>query len=219
MRVIRTTLAVFALAIGAIGCDEAKKPAAEATAAAAKASVAQADKAEEPHHEPAVGKVMAAPQEAPSAIPNAKAAAQAPAAAKPDGKVYGAGVAATQTVKISDLHKRVDELVGKRVRVEGTVTDVCPMRGCWFNMASDEPGKTLRFKVRDGVMVFPMSARGQYAVAEGVVRKIPLNLEQTKRVLAHEAEEKGEPFDTSTVTEPITLVRLDGVGAVLRDKK
>ena len=68
-------------------------------------------------------------------------------------------------------------------------------------------------------MVFPMSAKGQYAVAEGVVRKIPLNLAQSKRYMAHQVEEKGEPFDPNTVTEPLTLVRLDGVGAVLRDKK
>ena len=86
-------------------------------------------------------------------------------------------------------------------------------------MAADDGARTLRFKVRDGVMVFPMSARGKYAVAEGVVRRIPLNLEQTRRVLAHEAEEKSQPFDPSTVTEPIVMVRLDGVGAVLRDKR
>jgi hypothetical protein len=86
-------------------------------------------------------------------------------------------------------------------------------------MAGDKVGTQIRFKVRDGVMVFPMSAKGKYAVAEGLVRKIPLSLQQTKRYLAHQAEEKGESFDPSTVTSAITLIRLDGIGAVLREKK
>ena len=218
MRQVALLFATSLLVTGLAACDQAKK-AAEPQKSSAKAE--NSGKKPADHQEPAVQKVMANPEQAPAAKPAAPATAQAPAggALKLEGKQYGAGVSATESVSISDLHKRVDALVGKRVRVEGTVTDVCPMRGCWFNMASDEPGKTLRFKVRDGVMVFPMSAKGQYAVAEGVVRKIPLNLEQTKRVLAHEAEEKGEPFDPSTVTEAITLVRLDGVGAVLRDKR
>lgn len=144
-------------------------------------------------------------------------AAAAPAAAI-EGKVYGAGVQDATPVTISALLADIDAWVGKKVRVEGMVTDVCQMRGCWFEMAGDAPGTSIRFKVRDGVMVFPMSAKGQHAVAEGVVRKIPLDLETSRRYMAHQAEERGDSFDPSTVTEPVTIVRLDGSGAVLRDK-
>ncbi|MCO4762072.1 MAG: DUF4920 domain-containing protein [Myxococcales bacterium] len=161
---------------------------------------------------PAAAAVGANPAAAPAATTGAGAAAVA-------GKVYGKGVSAIPTVQVSALLADVDGYAGKRVRVEGIVMDVCPMRGCWFKMAGDKPGSNLRFKVRDGVMVFPMSAKGQFAVAEGVVRKIPLNLAQTKRYMAHQAEEKGEKFDVASVTKPMTIIRLDGVGAVLRDKK
>lgn len=147
----------------------------------------------------------------------AKKAEKAPA--KITGKVYGKGLAQMPLVSISELKANAELYAGKRVRVEGVVTDVCPKRGCWFNMAGDKVGTQIRFKVRDGVMVFPMSAKGKYAVAEGLVRKIPLSLQQTKRYLAHQAEEKGESFDPSTVTSAITLIRLDGIGAVLREKK
>ena len=163
-------------------------------------------------------KVMEAPEKAPAAKPAAPAAAPAPVG-ELKGKKYGAGVTVTETLSIAHVRARLDELQGKRVRIQGQVLDVCPKRGCWFEMAGDKPGEQMRFKVRDGVMVFPMSAKGKYAVAEGVVRKIPLNLEQTRRVLKHEAEEYGKPYDPSKVTAPITLVRLDGVGAVIRDKK
>lgn len=165
------------------------------------------------HGEPAVAAVK---DPAPAA---AATATTAPATADVPGKVYGAGVSGTEPVAISRILAEPDAWEGKTVRVEGLVTDVCAKRGCWFNMAADTPGKTMRFKVKDGVMVFPMDAKGKYAVAEGTVRKIPLDLEQTRKVLAHEAEEKGEAFDPASVTEAITLVRLDGAGAVIRERK
>ena len=99
------------------------------------------------------------------------------------------------------------------------MTDVCPKRGCWIKLASDREYESLLFKVQDGVIVFPMSMKGKYAVADGVARKVELDLEQSRRYLAHKAEEKGEAFDPATVTEPISYIRLDGVGALVRDHK
>ncbi|MHC4136090.1 MAG: DUF4920 domain-containing protein [Planctomycetota bacterium] len=133
--------------------------------------------------------------------------------------VYGKGVECTLSVKVSELSDNIDRYVGKRVRIEGLVTDVCPKRGCWIELASDREYESLLFKVQDGVIVFPMSMKGKYAVADGVARKVELDLEQTRRYLAHKAEEKGETFDPATVKEPITYVRLDGVGALVRDRK
>ena len=139
--------------------------------------------------------------------------------APPTGTVYGEGVESTLAVKVSELSDNIDDYVGKRVRVEGLVTDVCPKRGCWIKLASDREYESLLFKVQDGVIVFPMSMKGKYAVADGVARKVELDLEQSRRYLAHKAEEKGEAFDPATVTEPISYVRLDGVGALVRDHK
>ena len=139
--------------------------------------------------------------------------------ASPTGTIYGNGVESTLAVKVSELSDNIDDYVGKRVRVEGLVTDVCPKRGCWMRLESDREYESLLFKVQDGVIVFPMSMKGKYAVADGVVRKVELDLEQTRRYLAHKAEEKGEALDPATVTEPISYVRLDGVGALVRDHK
>lgn len=136
-----------------------------------------------------------------------------------DGDKFGQGVTLAESVKISDLAADPEKYAGRRVRIEGQVEDVCQMAGCWFTVKSDIAGKTMKFKVTDGVMVFPMSAKGKYAVAEGTVRKMQLNLEATKKVLAHEAEEQGRPFDPATVTEALTIVRIDGLGAVIRVKK
>ncbi|MHC4548596.1 MAG: DUF4920 domain-containing protein [Planctomycetota bacterium] len=143
----------------------------------------------------------------------------APAAPQPEGTVYGAGVGDAPPVAISRLCDRIDEFEGRRVQVEGLITDVCPKRGCWIKLASDREYEDVTFKVTDGVIVFPLSAKGKYAVAEGVARKVELSLERTRDYLAHLAEEKEEAFDPASVTEPLTFVRLDGLGAVVRDRR
>ena len=135
------------------------------------------------------------------------------------GEKFGAGVTLATSVPVSELMANPDKWVGQRVRIEGEVEDVCRMRGCWFQVKSDKPGQTIKFKVTDGLMTFPVSAVGKHAIAEGQVRKMPLDLEQTRKVLEHEALEQGKPFDPSTVQEPMTLVRLDGLGAVIQDAK
>ncbi len=135
------------------------------------------------------------------------------------GTRYGAGVTLHDTTAVSQILQNPKAWVGKRVRVEGEVADVCQMRGCWFELKGDQPGKTMKFKVTDGEMVFPKDSAGKHAVAEGTVRLIPLSLEQTRKVKQHEAEEQGKPFDANFVTAPETLVRLDGIGAVLSERK
>lgn len=148
--------------------------------------------------------------------PTAEApAAEAPAAL--DGEVYGEGVSLAQSTPISQLMAEPDAWDGKKVRVEGTITEVCEKRGCWMAIASDEPFQTLRFKVEDGVITIPVEARGKYAVAEGTIRKVELSPEDAMAMREHEAEEQGKPVDTTTPL-PTHLVKLEGTGAVIRDQ-
>lgn len=174
-------------------------------------------------------KAKGASAKAPAAGAKAGSATSAqPGAAKPaaksakiamEGKTYGDGITQGESVNIADLIADPDKYAGKHVRVEGTVADVCPKRGCWFEMAGEKPGDKMRFKVRDGVMTFPLDAKGKYAVAEGVVHTRKMTLEQTREYLKYQAEEYGKDVDPASVTEPMTMVRLNGKGAVIRDSK
>jgi len=134
--------------------------------------------------------------------------------AQPKGETFGAGVKLGDTTSIDAILAAPKQYSGKTVRVEGMVTDVCPKRGCWFELAGNKPGQKLRFKVVDGEMVFPMGSKGRKAIAEGVVAVTELSLEQTKERAAYEAKEYGKPYDPATITEPAIIVRIDGTGAV-----
>lgn len=141
-------------------------------------------------------------------------------AAKPAGKEqkFGAGVSITDTTSIDKLLAAPDSFKGKTVRVEGMVTDVCPKRGCWFEMAGEKPGQKLKFKVTDGEMVFPLESKGMHAIAQGEVTVKDLTLEETKEYAEYQAKEYGKPYDPASVTEPMKIVQIAGTGAVFRDK-
>ena len=84
-------------------------------------------------------------------------------------KKYGTALTLTEVTKISDIYANPDKFAGKRVQVEGPVVDVCAEMGCWLALGSDKESQVLRFKVEDGVIVFPMTARGKKAKVEGIV--------------------------------------------------
>jgi len=121
-------------------------------------------------------------------------------------------------VSVDDLLADPKAYEGKTVRVEGMVTDVCPKRGCWMDLAGSGPGQKVRFKVEDGVMTFPMDAKGSQAVTQGTVAVQTLSLEESREYAAHQAKEYGAAYDPDAITEPMVVVRIDGTGAVLRDK-
>lgn len=128
---------------------------------------------------------------------------------------YGKGVTGPDTVKLSELMAHPDKYVDKVVRVEGIVLDVCPKRGCWMELSGDVEFTTVRIKVEDGVIVFPMDAKGRHAVAEGKFTVRRLSLEETVKYKEHIAEEKGEKFDPASVKEPMTVYTVKGTGAVI----
>ncbi|ALU45362.1 DUF4920 domain-containing protein [Pseudoalteromonas rubra] len=93
------------------------------------------------------------------------------------------------------------------VTVKGVVTKVCKKRGCWMTLKV-EKGEQITVKVRDGEMVFPMTAVGKTALATGRFEVFELTLEKSRRYLAHKAEENGEVFDSKALKKPITVYRL-----------
>ena len=130
--------------------------------------------------------------------------------------VYGNGVQLEETTKISALLDNPGKYLGKRVRVSGMVIEVCAKRGCWIYLASDRQYEKIQIKVTDGVIVFPMNASGKQATVEGIVEELNMSREDLIRYKQHLAEEKGIPFDPSTVKEGQKIIRIKGIGAEIK---
>ena len=143
------------------------------------------------------------------------ASTKAETSSKKTEKSFGAGVKIAQATSIDAILANPKEWNGKTVRVDGMITDVCPKRGCWMEIAGDKPGQKLKFKVTDGEMVFPMDAKGQRASAEGVIAVKELSIEESKEYAKYQAEEYGKPYDEASITQPMVIARIDGTGAVI----
>jgi len=138
------------------------------------------------------------------------------AAAEPACATYGAGVSIEQPTPLAALAAAPEDWAGKTVRVEGEVREVCAMAGCWLAIAAGDGDAPLRVKVEDGVIVFPLSARGQHAAAQGEVKVTDMSREQYAAWVAHLAVERGETFDPATVGDgPYRRVEVQATGAEL----
>ncbi len=131
---------------------------------------------------------------------------------------FGKEISLTEKTKISDILADPNAFLDKTVLVEGEVLDVCKKAGCWMELKSDSEGK-IKIKVKDGDIVFPTSAIGSKAVAEGIVYKIELTKEEAIEYLEHIAEENGKEFDPASVTGPMTIYQIKGIGAEIEMAK
>jgi len=132
-------------------------------------------------------------------------------------KDYGKPLRLTEQVKISDILDNPDNFIGKRVQVAGMIIEVCAKRGCWVYLSSDRPYEKIQIKVVDGEIVFPMTASGHMGTVEGTVEQLAMSKEKAIEYRRHLAEEKGQPFDPSTVTGDERIIRIHAVGAIVED--
>ena len=126
---------------------------------------------------------------------------------------FGKPITLKDTTKISDIYANPDQFNGKRVKVQGPIVDVCAERGCWIAIGSDQEFQTLRFKVDDGVIVFPLEIKGQTAAVEGVLTVTTLSVADQIEQGEHMAKEKKTTFDPKTVKGPKTSIQIKGEGA------
>lgn len=135
----------------------------------------------------------------------AEAVASAPAVEA--GSSFGDTFTLSEAQPVDVVLAEPAAFVDKTVRLEGTVVDVCEMRGCWLTLGAQN-GDALRVKVRDGEMVFPMSARGLTAQVEGTITSHTISVEDQIKRGEYFAKENGETFDPASVTGPKTIYML-----------
>lgn len=121
----------------------------------------------------------------------------------------GTGVSLKEAIPIKALLDTPAEFVGKTVRVDGVATAVCEEMGCWMAVAaSDDPkGATVRLKVEDGVIKFPVTAKGKPVSAEGIFEEIG-----TKDEHANEAAGEHGKHDKSASKK----YQIKATGAIVR---
>jgi hypothetical protein len=121
---------------------------------------------------------------------------------------FGGKVDHAALTPISSIVAAPDKYLAQPVTVQGEIISVCAKKGCWMQLVSDSAEQQFKIKVRDGDMVFPVSAKGKTAFATGKLVKTELDLESSREHLAEIAERNNTAFDASAVTEPVVLLQL-----------
>ncbi len=138
--------------------------------------------------------------------------------AQSETEKLGEPITLKEKTDIAEILKDPESYLDKTVLVEGEVLDVCSMAGCWIELSAGENGEKIKVKVEDGEIVFPQEAKGGVALVQGKVYKVELTEEEAKDYFEHKAEEKGEEFDPSSVTGPVTFYQIKGIGAEIKSK-
>ncbi len=107
----------------------------------------------------------------------------------------GTKIEVKDKTKISEIMKSPENFVGKNLLIEGKVIDVCTMRGCWMKVSSDKKKESMTIKVKDGEMVFPISAKGKNVAIEGELFAVVVDDKEAKEMKKdhqdHESHKKG----------------------------
>ena len=131
---------------------------------------------------------------------------------------YGNNIELNTVTSIDQLLTNPEAHIEKKVLIEGIISAVCPMRGCWINVTSNEADSELRLKVTDGEIVFPLSAEGKLIKAQGIFQKLELTHKQAVTRKIHFAKEKGitlHPDSVQITSEDLTSYRLYVSGAAI----
>ena len=133
----------------------------------------------------------------------------------PEGQ-YGEVISVEQSTSIDRIYLNPEKYIGSNLVVEGTISEVCPLRGCWIVLDNKESALSVRVKVTDGVIVFPLSSIGYEARVEGIFSKLEFTDKEARSWKVHLEKEKGNFVspDSITITDKdLVEYRVIGKGA------
>ena len=101
--------------------------------------------------------------------------------------------------RVNEVLKNPDEYLSKNVLVSGVIDDVCPLRGCWIQISDKNQTGSIRVKVTDGEIVFPLSAKNHNVTVQGTFVRLDLSKDQAINWKVHLAKEKGVELDPNDI--------------------
>lgn len=122
---------------------------------------------------------------------------------------YGVGVAGRPSVKAATLLAHPELYSGRPVIVEGTITKVCPTKGCWMTVREGE--RELRVTFKDHAFFMPLDCAGRTAHIEGVFAIVDTSVAAAREKLVA----AGKTEEAAKLTEPVRTLSLVATGVKL----
>ncbi len=91
--------------------------------------------------------------------------------ASSDVQKFGARIKVKKVVDLAELASNPGQFAGKKIRIEGTVKEVCQGKGCWVEVEAG--GASFLARSLDEKVLLPKDCSGYAIVVQGVVKAMP----------------------------------------------
>lgn len=125
-----------------------------------------------------------------------------------DREVYGSEVQLKETTKLPDVVKNPKEFAGRKLRITGTIQNVCQKRGCWMNIK--EGDATTMVKFAEYAFFVPLDVAGRTVTIECTASEKDIT-EAMRRHYAQDAGKSKEEVEKIKGSEKGVLLVADAV--------
>ncbi|MFD1002702.1 DUF4920 domain-containing protein [Ohtaekwangia kribbensis] len=137
--------------------------------------------------------------------------AQPPKGPVTPGTTFGSSISADGAMPVADLSNVLQDDQPHTVKVKGTVTDVCPKKGCWISL--EMPGNSKVFvKMKDYGFFVPVELIGKTVVIDAEAKVIKTSVDELKHY-AEDAKKSKEEIDA--IKESKEEIRLTANGILV----
>lgn len=132
------------------------------------------------------------------------------------GDYYGTDVAKVsqeQAISVEKLESKLGTINKvENIAVKGVVTNVCPKKGCWLTIKTED-GAAFFVKMKDYAFFVPTALKGKNVILEGVAEKKVTSIEDLKHY-AKDAKKTKAEIDAITAPKEEISFLADGIKVV-----
>ncbi|QJD78797.1 DUF4920 domain-containing protein [Spirosoma rhododendri] len=125
---------------------------------------------------------------------------------------HGKKITDSGAIPATQLAAKMGDKAKMTTKVEGTVEDVCKMKGCWMKVNTGD-GQTMRVMFKDYGFFVPKDIVGKKVVMEGVAETTETSVDE----LRHYAEDAGKSkAEIAKITKPEKALTFMADGVIVK---
>ena len=126
-------------------------------------------------------------------------------------RTFGKPLSIKKAVSLQEALQRPANYQNQKVLLEGKISDVCQMKGCWLMLSDGE--RAIRIKFEGYAFFVPKDSRGKKVRAEGSLVQETLSEDMAR----HYAAEESTKSDPSEIKGPQRVVTFEATGVAILD--
>ena len=125
--------------------------------------------------------------------------------------MFGKPLALKKALSLQEALQQPAKYQNQKVLLEGKISDVCQMKGCWLMLSDGE--RAIRIKFENYSFFVPKDSHGKKVRAEGRLVQETLSEDMAR----HYAAEESRKSDPSEIKGPQRVVTLEAAGVAILD--